>query len=95
METIRIIIEKSTDFYDAYADNCDGIYGAGETVEEAKENVLKGLELFINSRENKDLPKILKGEYEISFQYEKPMRKFKSALHQLDILDKELLAVNS
>ena len=70
MKTIKIIIEKSADYYDAYADNCDGIYGAGATAEEAKENALKGLELFVNSRDKKDLPTILQGEYAIEFQYD-------------------------
>jgi predicted RNase H-like HicB family nuclease len=70
MKTIKIIIEKSADYYDAYADNCDGIYGAGATAEEAKENALKGLELFVNSRDKKDLPAILQGEYSIEFQYD-------------------------
>ena len=70
METIKIIIEKSADYYDAYAENCEGIYGAGETVEETKNNVLRGLELFINSRDKKDIPVILQGEYDIIFQYD-------------------------
>ena len=70
MKTIKIIIEKSADYYDAYADNCDGIYGAGATAEEAKENALKGLELFVNSRDKKDLPTILQGKYSIEFQYD-------------------------
>ena len=70
METIKIIIEKSADYYDAYAENCEGVYGAGKTVEETKNNVLKGLELFINSRDKKDLPKILHDEYNIIFQYD-------------------------
>ena len=70
MKTIKIIIEKSADYYDAYADNCEGIYGAGATVEDAKENALKGLELFVNSRDKKDLPEILQGEYVIEFQYD-------------------------
>ncbi|GHT75624.1 transcriptional regulator [Bacteroidia bacterium] len=70
METIKIIIEKSADYYDAYAENCDGIYGAGESIEAAKKDVLKGLELFISSRPKKDLPAILQGEYEIVYQYD-------------------------
>jgi predicted RNase H-like HicB family nuclease len=70
METIKIIIEKSTDYYDAYAENCEGIYGAGETPEAAKKEVLKGLELFVNSRSKEELPAILQGEYSIVFQYD-------------------------
>ena len=69
METLKIIIEKSSDFYDAYAENCDGIYGAGNTVEEAKQNVLEGLHLFI--KYNKDnLPEILQDEYNIEYHFD-------------------------
>ena len=70
METITIIIEKTTDYYDAYAENCEGVYGAGETVEAAKNDVLKGLELLIESREKKELPKILQDKYNIVFKYD-------------------------
>jgi predicted RNase H-like HicB family nuclease len=70
METVKIIIEKSADYYDAYSENCDGIYGAGETPEAAKQDALKGLELLVNSRDKKELPSILQGEYSIVFQYD-------------------------
>lgn len=70
METITIIVEKTTDYYDAYAENCEGVYGAGETVEAAKNDVLKGLELLIESREKKELPKILQDKYNIVFKYD-------------------------
>ena len=69
MEKIVIIIESSSDYYDAYAENCPGIYGAGETVEDARKNVLEGLRLYVE--QNKDnLPDILKGDYGIEFKYD-------------------------
>ena len=71
METLKIIIEKSSDFYDAYAENCDGIYGAGDTVEEAKKNVIEGLNLYI--KYNKDnLPEILQRDYVIEYHFDVP-----------------------
>jgi len=71
METLKIIIEKSKDHYGAYADNCEGIYGAGNTVEEARQNVMDGLNLFIKyNKEN--LPEILQGEYEIEYHFDVP-----------------------
>ena len=70
METIKIIVEKSVDYYDAYAENCEGVYGAGETAEEAKANALEGLKLFVESRNKEELPAILQGKYEIVFQYD-------------------------
>lgn len=70
MKTINIVIEKSADFYDAFAENCEGIYGAGETAEEAKMNALIGLELLLKTQVTEDLPDILKGEYNIIFRYD-------------------------
>jgi predicted RNase H-like HicB family nuclease len=71
METIRIIIERSADYFDAFAENCTSIYGAGATAEEAKKEALKGLELLVNTHNKKDLPDILRGEYEVVFKKEK------------------------
>jgi len=69
MEKIIITIGASSDHFGAYAENCPGIYGAGNTAEEAKQNVMDGLNLFI--KYNKDnLPKILQGDYTIEFQYD-------------------------
>ena len=70
MEKLIIEIAKSEDHYGAYSVNCPGVYGAGNTVEEAKENVLEGLKLLIDSRKNEELPDILKGEYEIFYKFD-------------------------
>src|SRR4051812_37908470 len=70
MKTIKIIIEKSSDHYSAYAENVEGVYGAGNTVQEAKESALKGLELFIKHSDPKSLHAILKGKYEIDFKFD-------------------------
>ena len=70
MKTLIIIVGASPDHFGAYAENCPGIYGAGDTAEEAKQNALKGLELFVDSRDKKDLPAILQGEYDIVYKYD-------------------------
>jgi predicted RNase H-like HicB family nuclease len=70
MEKLKIVIEKTSDHYSAYADNCPGIYGAGNNVAEAKEDVIKGLELFVKT--TPEVPDILKGEYEIEYQFDVP-----------------------
>ena len=69
MEKLIINIGASSDHFGAFAENCQGIYGAGNTVAEAKENVLEGLKLFVEHNKN-NLPEILKGEYEIAYQYD-------------------------
>lgn len=68
MEKLIIQIGASSDHFGGFAVNCDGIYGAGNTVEECKENVLEGLRLLVANTEI--LPEILKGEYEIEFRYD-------------------------
>jgi predicted RNase H-like HicB family nuclease len=65
MATVKIIIEKSSDYYNAYAENCEGVYGAGDTVEESKTNTIKGLELLKETRAENEWPEILKGDYNI------------------------------
>ena len=70
MEKLIIEIARSDDHYGAYALNCPGVYGAGNTVEEAKENVLEGMRLLIESRQSNELPDILKREYEIVYKFD-------------------------
>jgi predicted RNase H-like HicB family nuclease len=70
MEKIIITVGASSDHFGAYSENCEGVYGAGNTAEEAKADALKGLELFIQSREKKDLPALLQGAYEIEYRYD-------------------------
>ena len=70
MEVLKIIIEKSSDYYDAYAENCEGVYGAGSTAEEAKTDVLKAIELYKETQKQEDLPDILKGEYQIVYRFD-------------------------
>ena len=70
MNTIIIKVGASSDYFGAYAENCDGIYGAGETAEAAMKDALKGMELFINSREKKDLPAILQSEHTIEYKFD-------------------------
>jgi predicted RNase H-like HicB family nuclease len=70
MEKLIIEIARSKDHYGAYAVNCPGVYGAGDTVEDAKKNVLEGLKLFVESRSKDVLPDILKGDYEIIYRFD-------------------------
>ena len=69
MPVLKIIIEKTKDFYSAYAENVEGIYGAGATVQKTKESILKSLDLFIRYNK-KNLPKILHSEYSIKYKFD-------------------------
>ena len=69
MSVIKIIIEKTSNFYSAYAENVEGIYGAGATVQKTKESVLKSLELYVKYNRKK-LPKILQGDYSVKYRFD-------------------------
>jgi len=63
---IKIIIEKTIDHYSAYAENIEGIYGAGDTLDEVKTSIKKSIELF--KEYNDDIPDAIKGDYELYFK---------------------------
>jgi predicted RNase H-like HicB family nuclease len=69
MKTIRIIIEKTKDQYTAYAENVNGIYGGGDTVDEAKQSIIEAIILFKKYNKNK-LPKILQSEYQLIYKFD-------------------------
>lgn len=69
MREIKIIIEKSSDSYGAYAENVPGIYGAGDTAEGCKQSILDAIET-IKSFEEDQVPETLKGDYEITYSFD-------------------------
>jgi len=73
MEKLIIQIEASSDFFDGFALNVDGIAGAGNTIEECKANILEGLQLMIKYSDvsNCKAPKwLVDGDYEIEYRYD-------------------------
>lgn len=69
MKTVKIIIEKTKDHYSAFAENVEGIYGAGETVAEAKESIFKAIKL-LKKHNKSNYPKILNGDYQVRFKFD-------------------------
>ncbi|MHC8947951.1 type II toxin-antitoxin system HicB family antitoxin [Sphingobacterium hungaricum] len=70
MKTLKIIIERSANLFSAYAVNAEGIYGGGETVEEAKQSILDAIRIIKNEFTAENIPTILKGEYEVVYQFD-------------------------
>ena len=73
MEKLVIQIGASSDHYGGFAVNCEGIYGAGNTVEECKANILEGLKLMIkySDKSNCKAPQwLISGDYEIEYRYD-------------------------
>lgn len=64
MKTVKIIIERSKDAYSAYAETIEGVYGMGDTVEEAKQSALEGLKIQQN------LGNLPKEKYDVIFQFD-------------------------
>jgi predicted RNase H-like HicB family nuclease len=63
MKAIKIIIEKTKDMYTAYAENTEGIYGGGDTIEEAKASIETSIKLY--NKYNKLDPEAFSISYEI------------------------------
>lgn len=67
-----MVIEKSKDYFDAYSDNCDGIYAAGENIEQVKQNTYEAIDALKHNLTEERWPKQLKGEYEIEWKLDIP-----------------------
>jgi len=70
IKKIKIIIERSSDAYWSFAENVPGINGVGDTVDEAKQSALDCIELIKEQFKDKNIPAILKGDYEIVFKFD-------------------------
>lgn len=70
MNQLKIIIEKSDNYFSAYAENAAGIYGMGKTAKEAKTEALKGIKLLVENNDKKHIPDVLKGKYKIVYKFD-------------------------
>jgi predicted RNase H-like HicB family nuclease len=69
MKKIKIVIERSSDMFSAYAENIEGIYAGGDTVTELKKSVVESIELLKKYNGDK-VPAILKGDYELIYKFD-------------------------
>ena len=68
MKKIIIVIERSADLFDAYSDNCDGIYGAGDTLEACKADIETSIRQIKEKLPIEQWPEEIKGEYELEYK---------------------------
>ena len=68
MKKIVIVIEKSKDFFDGYAENCDGIYGAGDSIQAVKDDIAEAIRLLKENCPADKWPDELKGEYQLEYK---------------------------
>ena len=71
MKQITAILELGKDGYGVSFNEIDNVFAFGETVEKAKQEAQDALKFYIDI-EDKNLPEILKGEYEIKFEFDVP-----------------------
>ena len=67
-----MIVEKSKDFFDAYSDNCDGIYAAGEDVDAVKADTMEAIRLIKKELPEERWPEQIKGDFEIEWRFDVP-----------------------
>ena len=68
MEKIVMVIGASKDHLGAYSENCDGIYSAGETLEEVKADTYEAIRLIKMNLPEDRWPEQIKGEFEIEWK---------------------------
>ena len=56
MEKLKIIIVASIDSYGAYSENINGVYAAGGTLEDCKNDLQTVIDLMIANKEDYKLP---------------------------------------
>jgi predicted RNase H-like HicB family nuclease len=70
MKYVKIIIERTEDMYTAYAENVPGIYGGGNSVEEAKHSINSAIRLLKKHNAKKNIPAILKSDFALLYKYD-------------------------
>ena len=70
MGKIIMMIEMSKDYFDAYSDNCDGIYAAGSSIDDVKADAEKAIRLIKENLPESQWPDEIKGEYEIEWKFD-------------------------
>ncbi|MCC8115328.1 MAG: hypothetical protein LIP03_15315 [Bacteroidales bacterium] len=72
MEKIIVQIGASDDHYGAFAINADGIYGAGDTIEDCKADVIESIRLIKENLPKSQWPELLQSEsgFDIEWKYD-------------------------
>lgn len=70
MKKLIIKLGASGDHFGAFAENVDGVYGAGDTPKEALDDIKEAVRLLVESRPESEVPTLLLGAYEIEVHYD-------------------------
>lgn len=66
---LYINICASSDSFGVFAENCDGIYAAGDTVADAKADVLEAIRIIKENLPEEQWPEPIKGDFDIVWHY--------------------------
>ena len=69
MEKIIMNICASFDSFGAYSENCEGIYAAGNTIEECKKDVETVISLIKKNLPEEQWPEQIKRKYQLVWNY--------------------------
>ncbi len=64
-----MMVERSKDYFDAYSENCDGIYAAGGSIDEVKADAEKAIELIKKTLPECQWPNEIRGDFEIEWKF--------------------------
>ncbi|MDE6096349.1 MAG: hypothetical protein K2G52_09185 [Muribaculaceae bacterium] len=70
MEKLIVNICASPDSFGAYAENCDGVYAAGNSVREVKEDVLDVIKILKEELPKSEWPQAIKENWQIEWRYD-------------------------
>ncbi|MCF0254933.1 MAG: hypothetical protein HUK10_01410 [Bacteroides heparinolyticus] len=70
MERIIMNICASSDSFAAYSESCEGIYAAGDTVEECKKDVETAIDLIKKNLPEEQWPEQIKKDYILVWRYD-------------------------
>lgn len=72
MEKIIMNISASKDSFGAFSENCEGIYAAGDTIEDTKADTYEAIRLIKENLPEDRWPEQIKGEFEIVWKFDVP-----------------------
>lgn len=72
MEKIIMNISASKDSFGAFSENCEGIYAAGDTIEDTKADTYEAIRLIKENLPEDRWPDQIKGEFEIVWKFDVP-----------------------
>ena len=72
MEKIIMMIGASKDMLGAYSENCDGIYAAGDTIEDVQADTYRAIDGIKRNLPEDRWPEQIKGEFEIEWKFDVP-----------------------